>query len=358
MDCALWLNRKKIYAASEISDNLDIASLRGYLLAGSLVPWLEEHGGKHYAEHLAELSHDDPLLNDKIARIFGGNMSNSAPYKTLDGGSDETSPIIAAITSFNIGSAGSYNYNALSSFGSFYNFLQSFTSAESGSFKFQEYFTSFTSFTGSYGIKSVEWEWLWNFLSGGSSFTVTSGGSFSYGWEWLWNFLFGGSSFTATSGGSFSYGWEWLWNFLFGGSSFTVTSGGSFSYGWEWLWNFLFGGSSFTATSGGSFSYGWEWLWNLLLGSSSFTVTSGGSFSYGWEWLRQLLFGGRGSFGSFDWRTFGFGSFGLFDLGLFDKLQNAEPEKLLPHLDEYDLVLLKTLINCPLDRFGYGIHNI
>lgn len=338
MDCALWLNRKKISAASEISDNLDIASLRGYFLAGSLIPWLEEHGGKHYAKRFAALSHDDPMLNGKIAQIFGGKAGDSAPYKTLDGNLSEvidfsinTNSITAALTSFNIGSAGSYNYAAISSFGSFYAFLQSFTGTESNSFKLREYITSYSS---------------------SSSFILGK-------WEWLWSLLFGSSSFT-TSGGSFAYGWEWLWNLLFGGSSSFTTSGGSFTYGWEWLWNLLFGGSSSFTTSGGSFAYGWEWLWNLLFGGSSSFTASGGSFTYGWEWLWQLLFGGRGSFNSFDWNGFGFGSFGSFGFSLFDAAQNAEAENLpaLPQFDEYDLILLKTLISCPLDRFGYGIHNI
>lgn len=326
MDCALWLNRKKISTAEDIPENLDIASLRGYFLAGSLIPWLNEHGGKRYAKRLAALSPDDPQLNGKIARIFGGSADASAPYKALEGTAAGSAPLISALSSFNIGSAGSYNYAALSSFGSFYNFIGSLSG--SGSLEFLTSFSSSSSYTGH------EWEWLWNRLFGGSSsFGVTSGGSFSYGWGWLWNLLFGGSSsFGVTSGGSFSYGWEWLWNWLFGSSSsFGVTSFGSFSYGWEWLWNWLFGGSS------------------------SFGVTSGGSFSYGWEWLRRLF-----GFGSFNWSIFGSGSFGSFDRNMLKVLDNAQNDNAppVPQLDEYDLILLKTLINCPLDRFGYGIHNI
>ena len=306
MDCALWLNRKKILTAAEIEENLDIASLRGYLLAGTLIPWLEEHKGKRFVKRLEALKHDDPRLNEKIAEIFGGTIT--APYKTLDGSTADhsafgsASSFAMALSSFDIGSAGSYNYNAISSFGSYYGFLRAVTSGNFGSFELTGLLSSFS-----------------------------SGGSFTYGREWLWSFIqsYYGGSFITTSAGSFSYGWEWLWSFIhsYYGGSFVTTSGGSFTYGWEWLWNFIqshFGGGSFTITSAGSFTYGWEWLMELFGGFGSF----------------------RGQFGSF-----GLGNFGSFNGINKDKLPELR-------LDEYDFILLKTLIDCPLDRFGYGIHNI
>lgn len=330
MDCALWLNRKKILTAADIPANLDIASLRGYFLAGSLIPWLEEHGGKQYAKRLAKISHDDPLINEKIAGIFGGKTESSAPYKILDGSTaeaygftDNMLSAIKAVSSLNIGSAGSYNYGSLTFFGSFNSFLQLLSAAGSGQIGISSYIAGFAS---SSSFMQSEWEWLWRLLESSTSFSASGGGSFTYGWEWLWNLIFGSSS------------------------SFATTSAGSFAYGWERLWNLIFGSaSSFAATSAGSFAYGWEWLWNLLFGgSSSFGATSAGSFTYGWEWL-QKLFGG---FGSFNYGSFDLGSISAFDL------ENAEKGFFPMCLDEYDLVLLKTLADCPLDRFGYGIHNI
>ena len=72
MNCALWLNKHKIYSAVEIADNLDIAALRGYFLAGSLVEWLCENGGAEYAKKLSRISPDDSRLNEKLAEVFGG----------------------------------------------------------------------------------------------------------------------------------------------------------------------------------------------------------------------------------------------------------------------------------------------
>lgn len=287
MDCALWLNRRKIYTAAEIAANLDVASLRGYLLAGTLIEWLNEHGGKRYALKLSKLSPDDKDLNGKIAAVFGAKPVNS---KAQDGGDRSSSAVpsavslgdLAPLSSYPIGSAGSYDHAALSSFGSF--------TASSLSF-------------GSLSLESV-----------GSNMT----------WKELRELLFGGGSF---SFGSFSFG-----------------SGGSFQ--WEWLYRLLFGHGSFSESSFafGSFSeWEWEWLYRLLFGYGSFFA---GSFAFGsffrQEWLYRLLFG----YGSFSMNSFSFGSFG-----------GITPLLSLP-IDEYDLILLKTLAGCPLDRFGYGIHNI
>ncbi len=281
MDCALWLNRRKIYTAAEIAGNPDVASLRGYLLAGTLIEWLGEHGGKRYAKKLSALSPDDDQLNEKIAEIFG---IRSSPFKELSGENAkvnaENSPpfpdssIGAFLSSYPIGSAGSYNYAALSSFGSFQSLLQ---------------------LSESYG-----------------SYTLSSFGSFSFG---------------------SSSGWEWLYRLLFGYGSFSVNSftfGSFHQWEWEWLYRLLFGYGSFSAGSFGSFS-GWEWLYRLLFGYGSFSANSFSFGSFSFEELLRL-FSGYGSFGSGTARAFS--------------------------IDEYDLIMLQTLANCPLDRFGYGIHNI
>ena len=267
MNCALWLNKQKVHHASEIRENLDVASLRGYFLAGSLVDWLRENGGEKYAEKLSKISADDPELNKKIAKVFGGKPLISKPMQT--GSSEKPNgqipqglgsavssyrlPSSAALGSANYGSgaSGLFSYLQLSYFSEFWNFLQSFGTSSFGSFN-----------RGSYS----EWEWLFSLFRQ-------------------------------------SYGSFYL---------------GSFSSFHEWEW---------------------EWLFRLFTGSSagSFSGSDVGSFNRSF-W--NILFGSFGSFGSF-----GFGSLNVLDLQL-------------PVLDEYDRIMLETLMRCPLDRFGYGVHNI
>lgn len=254
MKCALWLNKRKVRHASEIPDNLDIAplaalaSLRGYFLAGSLSEWLWENGGERYAKRLDKLSPDDPALNEKLAAIFGGKADfgsalSSAPSERIQ--AQAPSP---AQSSFPSGFPNSV--------------------APRNSFRFTEF----------------------------------GSGSFSY--EAL------------TSFGEF---WELLRKFgLFG--SFNLTSFTSFGG----LWKF----------------HEWEWEWLLgLYKGGSFVTTSFSSFGKG--------------FGSFD--VFG-NIFGLLN----GNLGSFELRKLLENLalDEYDRIMFETLMLCPLDRFGYGIHNI
>ena len=72
MKCALWLNRRRVFSAEEIPASFDLAALRGYFLAGSLVPWLRDNGGAAFAEKLSGLSADDPALNERLTEIFCG----------------------------------------------------------------------------------------------------------------------------------------------------------------------------------------------------------------------------------------------------------------------------------------------
>lgn len=241
MNCALWLNKHKIYRASEIPENLDAASLRGYFLAGSLIDWLRANGGDEYAEKLSQLSPDDEALNQKLAAIFGGDP---LPVKAL--GSECNVPSVT--TSQTV--------------------LQS------------------SSCLSSYPISSLPQ----SFESADNSWKTQQTGSF----------------------GSFEFGshlqWAWLFTMLAQGH-------GSFTFG------------SFTSF------HEWEW-----------------------EWLLRL-FGGYGSFGSFY-----FGSFGNLTFNwLSEFFGSFSPNAFFPdlsELDEYDRIMLETLMNCPLDRFGYGIHNI
>ena len=279
MNCALWLNKQKVQHASKIPENLDVASLRGYFLAGSLIEWLRENGGEEYAEKLSKISADDPELNNKIAKVFGGRPLKSKSMRTASdkpsgrSSARMTDATCSAVSSYRIpssralgsvrygsgagGSFGSFSYLQLSSFGEFWKFLQGLGAGSFGSFSL-----------GSYS----QWEWLFALF--------------------------------ARSYGSFYFG------------SFT-----SFRE-WEWEWLFRL----FTSSTGGSFS-----------------MSSFGSFN--WLFWSGLF----GNFGSFA----GFGSFGgSACLNAF-----ADPLR-FPVLDEYDRIMLETLMRCPLDRFGYGVHNI
>ncbi len=150
MNCALWLNRRKIFHADEIPDNLDVGSLRGYFIAGSLVRWLYEHGGENYARRLKKLSVDSPGLNDKIAEIFG---SNPLPSKALNGTALPCPKTVGC--SFPQASA------QLPLFGSLF----------SGSFGYGSF--------GSYRFRIFEWEWEWEKALGSyGSFVHGSFGNF------------------------------------------------------------------------------------------------------------------------------------------------------------------------------------
>lgn len=255
MKCSLWLNRKKIDSAVLIPDNLDIASLRGYFLGGSLIEWLEEHDGAEYARRLIDVSPDDLRLNEKISEIFGGSVISGKP---LDGGAQSAESVCKceknrknAQCSFFAGSGGV----VCSISGS----LAENSFAKWGSFDISAAFGSYLSSS----FSEWEWEWLWNYFRGFSS------GSFAVG-SFLYN--------------SFYY-WQKLESYF--GGSFAIGSFKSF----------------------GSFS----------------------GFSQ-WERLSDLIKRLAGSkCGSFSEDNF---------MGL----------------DEYDFIMLKTLLQCPLDRFGYGVH--
>lgn len=248
MDCALWLNRRKIRDAAEIPQNLDIASLRGYFLAGSLVEWLREHNGADYAAELEKIPLDCSELNSRISEIFGGSkFGESSVHGILLDGKNAKSAIYT-------------NFGSYTSFGSFSNI----------------------------------WSSLAKFGRGSGSHLSTSGGSGIHEWEW-----------------------EWLWKFYGSFGSFSLTSGGFHEWEWEWLFK----------------------LYGFYGSFGSFSLTSGGYESMLENLFTQLKFG---SFSSFPWNL--------------EELLGSY--RGFPILDEYDLILLRTLMNCPLDRYGYGIHVI
>lgn len=178
MDCALWLNRRKVFRADEIHDNADIASLRGYFLGGSLCEWLRSHGGASFADMLGELSPDDPELNEKLTLIFCGSGRTEVPSIKLDNSAAEFPVQGAACSSahgfpcsravfFGAKNNGSY---ALGSFGNLAGSYRSGTFGRGGSL-------------GSYRFGSFmhEWEWEWAFGSFRRSAGSFGTGSFGYG---------------------------------------------------------------------------------------------------------------------------------------------------------------------------------
>lgn len=221
MDCAIWLNRRKIFSADEISANFDIAAIRGYFLGGSLIKWLDSHGGKEYARLLEKLSPSDPALNDRLTEIFTQKKCDIPVHKAdeqlimtinlLKGGSPAT---IGSAQGVNAGSgsyaAGSFAPLGYGSFGAgSAGYMLNYGSFRSGSFAF-----------GSFN-RSWEWEWEWYLGSFRRNY-----GSFAYGFgSYAYNF----GSYSLNYG-SFAYGTgSYRWNLgSFGFGSFT---GGSFRRG-------------------------------------------------------------------------------------------------------------------------------
>lgn len=129
---------------------------------------------------------------------------------------------------------------------------------------------------------------------------------------------------------------------------------------------------SFTS---GSFRYGsflktwqWEWEWRFSsfkggsLRNSSFR---GGSFRFGQAGAFGSYSFGSFGLGSYSSRAFGFGSFrwanfGALPLGMLPSSYRGVPLGSFRAMtaDEYDEIMYRCLNMCPLDRFGYGIHNI
>jgi len=146
---------------------------------------------------------------------------------------------------------------------------------------------------------------------------------------------------------------KWLLGQLGSFGSFRSGSGGFHEWEWEWLLGRLGSFGSFRFGSGGFHEWEWEWLLGRLGSFGSFRFGSGGFHEWEWEWLLGQL----GSFGSF--------TYGSFDIRLlFEKNGSFSGSKNTIDLfdgrsfDEYDLIMLENLIQCPLNGYGYGIHNI
>ncbi len=190
LDCSLWLKRCKVNSAAEIAEHFDIAALRGYFLGGSLSEWLREHGGKELADRIDEIDPADPLLNQRIAEIFG----REAVQKPVFVGSGLT-PVCCSgsFTAGSFGGTGSYSLGSGAfSFGSGVFSAGSYLFGSGGSY-----------FSGSFPkFRLWEWEWEWRF---GGSFRGGYYGSYGFG-----SYVFGSGAYLLGSGaylsGSFAAG--------------------------------------------------------------------------------------------------------------------------------------------------------
>lgn len=113
--------------------------------------------------------------------------------------------------------------------------------------------------------------------------------------------------------------------------------------------NYHLGSFSAGSFSRGSFGKTWEWEWEWCLGSFR-----GGSFRFG-----NTSFGGSYRF---NLGSFGYGSYRLGSLpaGMLPSSYKGVPLSGFGQItaDEYDAIMYRCLNTCPLNRFGYGIHNI
>lgn len=221
MDCAIWLNRSKIFSADEIPANFDIAAIRGYFLGGSLIKWLAAHGGQEYLPALEALSPSDSDLNNKLTEIFTQKKCTAPVHKadetlirTIDaikGVPTVTSSGYAA-SSLSAGSfrghlfGGQGSYQASSFAGGVNSFY--YGSSNSGSYNFGSYYL------GSFSRRTWQWEWEWRY----GSFRAGSfrGGSFGHG-----SFAGGsGIGYGSFRGGSFNFGSFGFGSFRFGAGSY------------------------------------------------------------------------------------------------------------------------------------------
>ncbi|MGN0687699.1 MAG: hypothetical protein ACI4KA_06320 [Oscillospiraceae bacterium] len=186
MDCAIWLNRRKVFSADEISANFDIAAIRGYFLGGSLIKWLEANGGQDYAKALSALDPADPELNDKLSSVFTKEKCTVPVHRA-----DEH--LIRAVDAMKgaggVCSSGSYTSSGSALYGS-------------GSYALGLYgsFGSFGGFGGfgSFGSRTWQWEWEWEYRFGSFGAGSFRYGSFSAG-------SFGGSYRLGSFGGSYRF---------------------------------------------------------------------------------------------------------------------------------------------------------
>lgn len=155
------------------------------------------------------------------------------------------------------------------------------------------------------------------------------------------------------------------------GDSFSAGSFGSYLSILRWgSFSARYGSFAASSFSRSSFTKTWQWEWEWRF--SSFRSGSFRTGSFSGSSFRYRL---AGVFGSYSFSSFGLGSYSsnAFGLGSFRWANfGALPLGMLPSsyrgvplgsframtADEYDEIMYRCLNMCPLDRFGYGIHNI
>lgn len=198
MKCALWLCRRRVFSAEEIPASFDLAALRGYFLAGSLVEWLDDNGGAQFASQLRGLSESDPNLNQRIEEIFCGtsrkpNRASRAPKTPFVGCAD----IPAELARGTCGSGGSWG--GLTSYKGF------------GGSGYEWTF-------GSFGRRGFGGSW-----NGLTSYKGFGGGSYERAFGSLGRRGFGGSWSGLTSYKGFGGGsYEWTFGSYFGSSFYRM----------------------------------------------------------------------------------------------------------------------------------------
>ncbi len=79
MKFCLWLCGNKVSRASQIKDSFDLPALKGYLLGGSLIKWLEENGGKTAAKKLGKIDYSGNI-EEQLEKVFGVKSSFPLDY--------------------------------------------------------------------------------------------------------------------------------------------------------------------------------------------------------------------------------------------------------------------------------------
>ena len=79
MKFCLWLCGNKISKASEIKKNFDLPALKGYLLGGILIKWLEENGGKTAAQKLKKINLNGNV-EAQLEKVFGVKDTRPLDY--------------------------------------------------------------------------------------------------------------------------------------------------------------------------------------------------------------------------------------------------------------------------------------
>ena len=190
MKFCLWLCGNKISKASEIKKNFDLPALKGYLLGGILIKWLEENGGKTAAQKLKKIDLNGNV-EAQLEKIFGVKDNRTIDYAPR------------FTQSFTYSFSKAVNTYGVSSFPSSYSYEYEYE-YQKGSFP-----------VGSFSVGSFE---IGSFSA--SSFEI---GSFRLGSFGVGSFNIGSFNMGSFSTGSFSVG-------SFTAGSFTAAADGQYTF--------------------------------------------------------------------------------------------------------------------------------